>query len=165
VSARGFGALAFVFVCFAVLSSAHAAPRLSGAVDGRMLIGVTGRYGGALGLDLWAGSSVVRVGGTFGVGALSKSDDASSRVFTPFGLSLGFMPRDDDRSGPSAVLRGGGYAGAQKGGLLLGPFASVALGYRFALGEGASVRVGVDAWTLFLNHGGLFLGPYFGLGF
>ena len=106
-----------------------------------------------------------RVGGTFGVGALSQGDGASSRVFTPFGLSLGFMPRDDDKSGPTAILRGGGYAGAQKGGLVVGPFASCALGYRFGLGEGAHVRLGVDSWALFMHKGGLFLGPYFGLGF
>ena len=165
MSARGFGVIALLVACLGFQGSAQAAPGLHGAVDGRMLIGVTGRYGGALSLDLWALEGVVRIGGAFGVGALSKSDSASSRVFTPFGLSLGVMPRDDDKSGPTAVFRGGGYAGAEKGGLVIGPFASVALGYRIALGEGANLRLGVDGWAVFMNHGGLFLGPYLGLGF
>ena len=165
MSARPGFFIALFFLCFGLASSAQAAPHLHGAVDGRGLIGVSGRYGGSLGLDLWGGSGVVRVGGTFGVGALSAGDGASSRVFTPFGLSLGLMPRDDTRSGPTAILRGGGYAGAQKGGLVVGPLASCALGYRFALGEGAHVRLGVDAWALFMHHGGLFIGPDLGLGF
>jgi hypothetical protein len=96
-------------------SAARAEPKLTGAVDARGLVGIDKRYGGALALDLWAGSGLFRVGGTFGVGALSKSDDASSRVFTPFGLSLGIMPRDG-QAGPTAVLRGGGYAGARRAG-------------------------------------------------
>ena len=143
---------------------AHAAPKLEGAVDGRLLLGVDGRYGGGLDADLWVRTGVLRVGGSFGVGALSKSDRATSRVFTPLALSLGLMPRDA-RSGPSAILRLGAYAGADKGGLMGGPYVAAALGYRVALGEGASVRLGVDAWALLLHDGGLFFGPYVGLGF
>jgi hypothetical protein len=39
------------------------------------------------------------------------------------------------------------------------------VGYRLDLGEGASVRLGVDLWGLFMHESGLFLGPYVGLGF
>lgn len=145
-------------------SAAAAQTQVHGAVDGRLLVGVTNRFGGSLGADLWLGAKALRVGGMFAVGALSKGGGASSRVFTPFGLSLGIMPRED-RTGPTALLRGGLYAGAQKGGLIMGPWVGSALGYRVALGEGASVRFGADAWALFRYRGGLFLGPYIGLGF
>jgi hypothetical protein len=155
-----------------VASSALAAPPIHGAVDARALLGVSNRQGASLGLDLWLGSGVFRVGGTFGVGAVSKDERTTSRVFTPLGLSAAIVPREDV-SGPTGVFRGGVYAGGQKSGLMAGPFLSCALGYRFALGEGASLRLGLDAWALFKNNGkgpqafsrGLFLGPYLGLGF
>jgi hypothetical protein len=165
VSARGLACIALLFACLGFASAARAEPALEGAVDGRLLVGVSSRYGGAISVDLWAGEGPFRLGGAFGVGALSANDDASSRVFTPIALSAGVMPRDSDRSGPSAVLRLGGYAGAEKDGLILGPYASCALGFRFALGEGASVRLGIDGWLLLMHEGGLFVGPYLGLGF
>jgi hypothetical protein len=161
---RRLAGLLAVLGALLVPGSADAAPKLAGAVDGRLSVGVDGRYGGALGVDLWAGAGLFRLGGSFGVGALSEGAGATSRVFTPFALSLGLLPRAD-QSGLTAALRLGGYAGADKGGLLAGPFASVALGYGIDLGEGASVRFGVDGWALFLNDGGLFFGPYVGLGF
>jgi hypothetical protein len=164
VSARGLFGIALLVACLGFASGARAVPRVYGAVDGRYLVGVSNRHGGAIGLDLWFGMRSFRLGGSFGVGALSKNREASSRVFTPLGLSMGIMP-GADRSGPTALLRLGGYAGAQKSGLIYGPFASCALGYGFALGEGASVRLGVDGWLLMLHQGGVFVGPYFGLGF
>jgi hypothetical protein len=157
---------------WAIAASALALPPVHGAVDGRLLFGVSNRQGGSLGLDLWLGQRTFRLGGTVGVGAVSKDGRVTSRVFTPLGLSLGIMPRRD-KSGPTALFRGGVYAGAQKSGLIWGPFASCALGYGFALGEGASLRFGLDTWAFFRHNGpgsqsysrGLFLGPYFGLGF
>jgi hypothetical protein len=164
--------LLFTLALWSITSLALAAPELHGAVDGRMLLGITNRYGGSLGVDLWAGSGRLRLGGTIGVGAVSKDDATSSRVFSPLGLSAALMPREG-ASGPTLVLRGGVYAGAQKSGLILGPFMSCALGFRKDLGEGASVRVGVDFWGLFMNNGGgadehkrgILIGPYVGLGF
>jgi hypothetical protein len=164
------GLLALAF--WAVAGPALAAPPLHGAVDGRALLGMSNRQGASLGVDLWLGSGPVRVGGTVSVGAVSKDERVTSRVFTPIGLSLALLPRED-RSGPTGLLRGGAYAGAQKSGLIAGPFVSCAVGYRFALGEGASFRLGLDAWAFFGNNGpgreafsrGLFLAPYLGLGF
>jgi hypothetical protein len=156
--------LAFALGVLSVPSQSRALPPLHGAVDGRMLLGVSSRYGGALGVDLWLGEGKVRGGIALGVGALSKDSEASSRVFTPMALSLALVP-PEDKHGPTAILRAGGYAGAQKGGLIGGPLLSAALGYRVTLGEGASVRFGADALWLFGHHAGLFLGPYVGLGF
>ena len=143
---------------------AYAAPPTEGAVDGRMLFGVSGRYGGALSTDLWFNTGLLKLGGAFAVGAISEGAGYSSRVLTPVGLSLALQP-SVDVSGPTAVLRGGIAAGAKKGGFSLGPWGSCALGYRFALGEGASVRVGADVWLLLGDGKGLFLAPYLGLGF
>lgn len=153
-----------VVLALCVASLAHAEPRLSGAVDARGWIGFEQRHGASLGVDLWGLSGPLRVGGTFGVGALSQHGRVSSRVYTPAGLSLALVP-PDDRSGLNLVVRGGVYAGAKKGGLIAGPFASGALGYRLALGEGASLRLGVDFWALFQHDTALLLGPYVGLGF
>jgi hypothetical protein len=158
--------------CWALAAPALAMPPLHGAVDGRALFGFSNRHGGSLGLDLWLGKGIFRFGATLGVGAVSKDEQVTSRVFTPLGLSAALLPREDS-SGPTGVLRGGMYAGAQKSGLIVGPFASAAVGYRFALGEGASLRLGADLWALFMHNGsdagaikrGLFLGPYLGLGF
>jgi hypothetical protein len=160
------------FGCWALSASALALPPVHGALDARMLVGLSNRQGAALGVDLWAGEGRFRLGGTVGVGAVSRDGRVTSRVFTPLGLSLGIMP-SGSASGPTALLRGGIYAGAQKSGLIIGPFASSAVGYRFSLGEQASLRVGVDFWAFFQHNGkdaerfrrGLFLGPYLGLGF
>ncbi len=159
-------ALALWLSCVATClpSRANASPAISGALDARGLLGLSGRYGGALSTDLWYGAGLFKVGGAFAVGALSKGDGLSSRVLTPFGLSLALTPATD-QSGPTAVARGGLATGAKKGGFTVGPWASCALGYRFALGEGASVRLGVDTWLLFGDGSGLFIAPYFGLGF
>lgn len=159
-----FLSLLALFACVRSAQAQDPPRRLSGAIDARFLAGISNRHGGLLGVELWAGTRTLRLGGTFGVGAISKRGKISSRVYTPVGLSLGLLPRAD-KSGPTAVLRLGAYAGAEKEGLMVGPFASCALGYRSALGEGASVRFGLDAWALFMNEGSLFLGPYLGLGF
>jgi hypothetical protein len=159
-------ALCLVAVCWLSMTAppAYAVPPISGAADARMLFGLSNRYGGALSTDLWYGSGVVKAGGVFAVGALSEGGGNSSRVLTPVGLSLALQP-PTDASGPTAVARGGVAAGAKKGGFSLGPWASCALGYRFALGEGASIRLGADMWMLFGDGSGLFLAPYVGLGF
>lgn len=154
-------ALALIWL---VLAPQHVAAELSGAVDGRALIGIDGRYGGALSLDLWATRGMFRPGAAFAIGALSRHDSASSRVFTPLSLSLAFVP-GGDASGLVAIVRVGGYAGAQKGGLIGGGFASGSLGYGLALGEGASLRLAAEAWGLIGQHGGIFFGPTLGLGF
>ena len=114
--------------------------------------------------DLWYDAGLLKLGGAFAVGAVSEGSDVSSRVLTPVGLSLALQPKRD-HSGPTAVARGGIAAGAKKGGFALSPWASCALGYRFALGEGASVRLGIDTWVLFGDGKGLFVAPYVGLGF
>jgi len=145
-------------------SQAHAAPPIGGAVDGRVLIGVRSRYGGALTTDLWYGAGQLKIGGAFAVGALSQGSGYSSRVLTPVGLSLAFTP-PRDVSGPTAIARGGIAVGAEKGGFAVGPWASCALGYGFALGEGASFRLGADVWALFGDGQGIFIAPYLGLGF
>jgi hypothetical protein len=108
---------------------------------------------------------VVRGGLGLGVAALSGEGKASSRVLTPLGLSLSLAAPDELRSGPLAVLRAGFAPGAEKGGFVLAGWGSCALGYRIALGEGASVRLGVESWLLLGEDGGLFLGPFVGLGF
>jgi hypothetical protein len=146
-------------------SPSSATPEVHGAVDGRGLIETSGRYGGAVSADFWWGGGLLRAGLAAGVGAVSQRDDASSRVFTPLGLSLALMARDLEKGGPLATLRLGVAPGAEKGGFVVAGWAGCALGYRFALGEGASVRLGADAWLLFGPSGGLFLGPFLGLGF
>ncbi len=137
---------------------------LSGTVDGRALIGIDRSYGGALMADVWATRGWLRPGGAFGIAAVSAGDGASSRVLTPLALSLAFVPRGE-RMGFVAVARLGGYAGAQKGGLIGGGFASCTLGYAFSLGEGASLHLSAELWGLVGAHSGLFLGPAVGLGF
>ncbi|MDB4986486.1 MAG: hypothetical protein JWN04_1664 [Myxococcaceae bacterium] len=146
-----------------ICNSARA--ELSGEADGRALIGLDGRYGGALSLDLWGTRGMFRPGAAFGLGALSSNRHGSSRVFTPLALSLGFVPWGDERTGLVLVVRGGGYAGAQKGGLIAGAFASGSMGLAIALGEGASLRLAGEAWGLIGPHGGVFFGPTVGLGF
>ncbi len=143
----------------------RAEPQVHGAVDARGLIEAAGRFGGAVNADVWWGQGLFKPGITAGVGAVSNRSGASSRVFTPIGLSLGVAPRGLDASGPLATLRLGGAPGAQKGGFVIGGWAGCALGYRFALGEGASVRLGADAWFLIGKQGGVFFGPFLGLGF
>jgi hypothetical protein len=157
-------ALLVVLIAWSLAAPARSAPPLHGAVDGRGLIALSQRYGGALSADLWWGEGVLKAGLGVAVGALSGHDDASSRVFTPLGLSLALGPRGEG-SGPLATLRAGLLPGAEKGGLMLGGWASCAIGYRFALGEGASLRLGADGWLLLGEHGGLFWGPFLGLGF
>lgn len=139
------------------------APTIRGAADGRVLLGIRGRYGGALSTDLWYGAGLLKIGGAFSAAAISKGSGFSSRILTPVGLSLALMPPGEG-SGPTAVARAGVAAGAKKGGFTATSWLSCALGYRFALGEGASVRLGTDVWLL-LRGGGLFFAPYFGLGF
>ncbi|MDB4977349.1 MAG: hypothetical protein JWN48_5690 [Myxococcaceae bacterium] len=157
-------ALGLLACLSALCGAASARAELSGGVDGRALIGLDSRYGGALSVDLWGTRSRFRPGASFGIGALSANDDASSRVFTPLALSLAFVP-SGDASGFVAVVRAGGYAGAQKGALIGGGFASGSLGYGIALGEGASLRFAAEAWGLIGQHGGVFFGPSVGLGF
>lgn len=144
--------------------AAAAGPDVHGAIDARPLIGFSQRYGGALGVDVWWGSGVLRAGVGLAVGALSSNERASSRVFTPVGLSLD-LSVPAAASSPFATLRVGALPGAEKGGLYLGGWGSCALGYRISLGEGASVRLGADAWYLMGPRGGLFVGPFVGLGF
>lgn len=142
----------------------HARAELSGAVEGHALIGIDQRYGGGLSADVWAMRGWLRPGGFFGTTALSAGHGASSRVLTPLGFSLAFMPRGE-RTGFLGIVRLGGYAGAQKGGFIGGGFGNCALGYGFALGEGVHMRVAAEAWGFLGHHGGLFLGPAVGLGF
>jgi hypothetical protein len=155
-------ALAWLFVVCA--PSPRARAELSGAVDGRALIGIDQRYGGALLAELWGSRGMVRPGVAFGLAALSGNGEASSRVVTPLGFSLAIVPRNE-ASGFLAIVRLGGYAGAEKGGFIGGAFGSGALGYGISLGEGASVRLTVDVWGLIGTRGGLFLGPALGFGF
>jgi hypothetical protein len=153
-------ALLLVALLFAVPARAE----LSGATDGRALLGVDGRYGGALMIDLWGLRGKWRPGAAFGLGALSENDSASSRLFSPLALSMAFVPWPDGSS-PFVVGRVGGYLGAEKGGFIGGLYAGGALGYGIGLGEGATVRLGVDLWGLIGERGGFFLGPAVGLGF
>jgi hypothetical protein len=164
LEARALSLLAALLLLAPALCSGRARAELSGAVDGRALLGIDGRDGGALSVDLWATRGMFRPGAAFGIGALSSNHDASSRVFTPLSLSLGFMPQGE-RTGFVAVVRAGGYAGAQKGGLIGGGFASGSLGLGIALGEGASLRLGAEACGFIGQHGGVFFGPTVGLGF
>ncbi len=159
-------ALAILAACWLSVPStvAYAAPPIVGAAEGRVLFSASSRYGGALSTDLWYDAGFLKLGGAFAVGAISEGAGKSSRVLTPVGLSLALLPAQD-QSGPTALARGGVAAGAKKGGFTAGPWASCALGYRFALGEGASVRVGADMWILFGDGSGLFFAPYAGLGF
>jgi hypothetical protein len=166
--ARGQVALAGLLSCFLWFlppGRAAAAPEVHGAIDGRFLLEPAGRLGGALTADLWFGSGLLKAGVAAGVGAISADGKKSSRVFTPVGLSLGLAPKALDASGPLATLRLGVAPGAEKGGFLMAFWADCALGYRFALGEGASLRLGADAWLLIGPRGGLFFGPFVGLGF
>lgn len=137
---------------------------VSGALDGRALIGVDQRYGGAVLVDAWAGDGWLRYGGALGLGALSGHAAKSSRVIAPMAISLALVP-PGDRSGVTSVLRLGGYAGGEQGGFIGGGFAGCTLGYAISLGEGASVRVGADVWGLIGPRGGFFIGPALGLGF
>jgi hypothetical protein len=157
--------LALVIALLGLLCAAPARAELSGAVDGRALFGVDGRYGGAAMIDLWGLRGMVRPGAAFGIGALSAGDrKVSSRVVTPLALSLAFVPRPEGSSF-FGVARLGGYLGAEKGGFIGGLFVGGALGYGIGLGEGASFRFALDVWGMVGERGGLFLGPSLGLGF
>jgi hypothetical protein len=157
------------FACFALLAlSSAAAPahaELSGAVDGRFLVGLAPqRYGGGVLAELWGRRGVVRPGAAFGILAASEGDDESSLFLTPLGFSLAITP-SGDASGFIGIARLGGYLGAIKGGLTTGGFASASAGYAIALGEGASVRFTADVWGILGGRDGVFVGPAFGLGF
>ncbi len=162
---RSLPELALLLVLLVAGLAAPARAELSGAVDARALIGIDGRYGAGLMVDLWGLRGIVRPGGSFGIGALSQGDGAvSSRMMTPLAFSLAIVPWPE---GSSLYLIGrvGGYLGAEKGGFIGGAFAGGSLGYGISLGEGATVRLGADAWGLIGERGGLFLGPSLGLGF
>lgn len=154
----------WAFLLLAGASEAHAESSLHGAVDGRGMFEISGRKGGLLTTDLWFGPPIVRFGVVLGVGALSEGKGYSSSVLTPFGASLALQPLGD-ASGPTLALRGGGYTGGDKDGFYFAGWTGGALGYRIDLGEGASVRLGLDAWALFGRGNGFFLAPYLGLGF
>lgn len=144
-----------------------AQPGPAGALDARPLFGFAARHGGAVSLDVWLRLGMFRLGAMSGIGALSGNDEVSSRVLTPLALSFALVPRADG-AGWFGLARLGGYLGAEKGGFIRGLFASGALGYGFALGEGASIRVGADLWGLAATaggRGGVFVGPMVGLGF
>lgn len=164
-------AAALVFVGALTISSisaaapARATPPMHGAVDARGLLQLEGPYGGALTADLWWGRGWLRGGAAAGVGALSAAGKQSSRVVTPVGLSLSLASPDDTRSGPTIALRAGVAPGAEKGGFAMGFWGSCAPGFRFALGEGASLRLGGEVWLLTGLSGTVFLGPFLGLGF
>lgn len=136
---------------------------MHGAADARLLMDFDYRVGASGSVDLWWGDRLLYVGGVASVGALSRGAGNSSQVFAPVGLSLGLLP-PPNVSGPNLVLRSGVYAGAVKGEVFFHGWAAAAVGYRFALGEGASVRTGVDLWALFGDNGILTLSPYLGLG-
>jgi len=160
-----FGLLAAALLSLATaLQATPVQAELSGSVSARGLFGIDGRYGGALLADLWGTRGVVRPGAAFGIGALAKGDDASSRIVTPFAFSLAVVP-SGDRTGFVGALRLGGYAGAEKGGFIAGGFGAATLGIGIALGEGASLQLGADAWGLLGKRGGAFFGPSIGLGF
>lgn len=163
--ARSLPTLVVLAACALFAAPAAAAPSVvGGAADGRLLLGLDGRYGGALSVDLWYAPGRFKVGGAFATAALSAGGGSSSRVLSPIGLSLAFEPARDE-SGLTLIGRGGVAPGARKGGFSVGSWASCALGYRFALGEGASVRVGAEAWGLWGPGSGVFFAPYLGLGF
>lgn len=161
---RGLLTLAFVLIGTLLAAPAHAAPAIGGAADARLLIGLDGRYGAALSADLWYAPTRLKIGGAFAAAAISSGDGLSSRIVTPVGLSLACEPARD-LPGLTLAGRFGVAPGARKGGFMWGAWTSAAIGYRFALGEGASVRLGADLWGLFGNGGGLFIAPYVGLGF
>lgn len=156
--------LALGALALALLHVVPARAEPSGGLDARPLFGVDGRYGGGVLVDLWADRGRFRVGGAAGMAALSAEGGASSRVLTPLALSLALIPRDE-QSGFVGIARIGGYLGAEKGGFIGGGFGSCAVGYGFALGEGASIRVLADVWGLVGRHGSVFFGPALGLGF
>jgi hypothetical protein len=153
-----------LIVALLALLTVPARAEVSGAVDGRALFGLDGRYGGALMLDAWALRGRWRPGGCFGLGALSSDDDSSARLFSPLGLSLSFVPWPE-RSSPFLTGRVGAYFGAEKGGFLVGFYTGGALGYGLHVGEGATVRFAADVWAMVGERGGFFLGPSLGLGF
>jgi hypothetical protein len=152
--------------CLLLVGAWHGVARaeLSGATDGRALFGVDQRYGGGVMTDIWGLRGRVRPGIAVGLSALSGNDEASSRVVTPAGFSLAFGP-STEVSSLIAVTRLGGYVGMEKGAFIGGGFASGAVGYAIALGEGASIRLTVDVWGLIGKRGGVFFGPAVGLGF
>src|SRR5690349_19409378 len=76
-------------------------------------------FGGAASIDLWMPAGVFRLGGAIGLAALSSDVDDRSRVFLPFGASLGVQLRSGAVGG-RALVRGGGWAGATNQGLAVG---------------------------------------------
>jgi hypothetical protein len=157
--------LGLLVVAWLALFAAPARAELSGAVDGRALFGVDGRYGGGLMVDLWGLRGKWRPGGSFGLAAISAGDrKVSSRFLSPLAFSLELVPRPD-ASSFFILGRVGGYLGAEKGGFIGGLYAGGALGYGIWLGEGATVRLAADAWGIVGERGGFFIGPSLGLGF
>ena len=155
---------ALVFAALTGLSSAASAQEhVRGAADARLLVDLDTRLGASASIDLWRSFGQLQLGGVVSVGAISAGGGESSRVFAPVGLSLALLAAPEE-SGPALALRGGAWLGAIKGDIHGHAWAGAAIGYRFAIGEGASLRAGADLWALFGPDSLLMLGPYVGLG-
>jgi hypothetical protein len=156
--------LASVAFAVCVLGAASASASPGGALEAHGLFDPSVRFGGAITADVWYGRGRFKGGGVFGVGALSAGDGQSSRVLTPVGGVFAFVP-EPEQSGLTLLARGGMLAGAKKGGFTLEPWLSGAVGYAFSLGEGASVRAGLEVWGMIGRDAGLLIAPTFGFGF
>lgn len=140
-----FPVLALVPVLSLFAARSAAAQPLGGALTGVGLLG-SEEHGGAGLVDLYAEFGALRLGGGFGVAAVSDAADTHSRVFAPFGFSAALL--FGSRRGAAIELRGrfGAWAGATDTGLGSGVWGSAGAWLRIGLGARAGILFGLDAW-------------------
>ncbi|RLB56855.1 MAG: hypothetical protein DRJ42_01985 [Deltaproteobacteria bacterium] len=144
-------------------STAQAQSMAAGALSAQALVASTNTvdadgtdstdagYGGMFLADVTMPLGLFRVGGAMGLGAITSSVDAVSRVFMPLTVSLGLVYR------PSKLwldlrARAGLWAGVTNQGLSAGPLVSFGAFIGYAFGPTVAVGPTIDALFVF-GHG------------
>ena len=155
--------LRLLFCCAVLLGAPRLARAEHGTAQALALIDVEGRYGAGLLADaLWL-DGPVRVGASFATGALSNGGGDQSNVFGVLApvLWLG----QPEPAGVFGALRVGGFAGGEKGGFLGGFALGTSVGYRFGLGERASLLLAAELWLFQGRDTSLLVAPAIGVAF
>jgi hypothetical protein len=108
-------------------------------------LSLAGRYGAGATADALWGTGRVRGGLSLGIDAISAGDSGTSAVISPVGFAAQ-LRRAEATSSPYLGVRAGAAPGALQGRFFCAAFGAFGAGYAWQLGEGASLRVGLEAW-------------------